>query len=1480
MVAFLEDYMNTIKYFSRFIALFTIVGFFALPSWSAIDECPGNVVTGLNGATTSQSKIINATIPANSTHYYYFTPSVNGTIQVDSYMNATYNSLSIKSGCSAILWNDTSDSNSKSTNTINVTSGQQVIIAYERRYTNSKPYSLDFTFIAQTPPLMGNIPNQTGNVGASFSLNLSSYVTLTNGDAITGYTLTGTLPTGLSFNTTTGIISGTPTTVASAVTFSATATDNDGLSNSDSFTITVNPPQADLVLTITAPASVTTNNTIQYAINITNNGPLTTDNIVVTDILPTSLTYQTSYGADWICTFTSASRTLSCIHPTSLVSGDSASITIVTVAPSTAQTVTNSASITSSALSDSNSANNSASTSTTVLAASTSSSNERQFTLQKQYNINGNVQIVGNSMLLKSDGTCAGTGTNNNDISTTWANKDSDGTTWNATSADLTLPKGVNSSKIKYAGLYWQGRVDDAHDDAAFWAAAKTIKFKAQGLSYQTLTSSDSKYNWTLRSSDSNYQGSLDVTAIIKQSIDTAAAADIDSTGFSGTFWGANIQAEKMTNGFGAWALIVVYEDYADTLKNISLYDGYTSVDNGEVIPTTLSGFLTPTSGAVESNFLIFGGEGDITLTDSVTLTNRYGVDQSLGSNIFNSSQEINDISVTDRDPSCENTIGIDIDSFDVGSTSTATPIIGNNQTSTIVKLKSTGDVYYPGLFAFSTQLYTPDVCYLEDVSFNGLAITGSNLPATGDNVEYTISITNKNNEPAKGVFVEKVFDRPDEIIYVQNSMSIAPIPGISYTAKTDTIGDDTAEYSNPTETIKLLLGSEASWYEGGTITKDAITKFKYSAEIGDQNASENSYLISYRNDLLHITFTGIPIRKCSDFNNSFGVYTPVIGNYNTVRSNSGIDLASGPDPIEPADEKNALYTQIVSKPFDVHVISFANDNITPASWSGDLNLTIVEVPESGDCSDANTILSNTYELHFLNEKYKQTTVTPTAASKNALFKMVTNATTVCSRDSFSIRPAAFKIDANDTTLVGNRPYQFTFTASHDGSPVTPSQNYTQSIHNALDKNATTQLIIPLGCTLPTPIEYTNVALPFIDGQVSALVIYPNIGNVEFKLSDNQWSAVSGDQNKGDCVIGSENNTPDADGKVGCMVQSAQTFAFVPEKFTSTLTLANSNSVGGFTYIATNEPNMSAPLTLTATASLDGNMAATNYTAGCFSRNTNTTITLANNQNLSPSGTTTQNRIKFFDDLNTTSRLISQIGNQATFLTSEGNFTNGSSVVTIRANFDRNQTNPDNPFNIARNDFNITQIVDTDGVTGSDFNRTNDMNATFVYGRTNASRQRYIGNSGATNIYFESFCFGATCNTALLPNGAASRKINDARWYINDNHVSTTDGNITVVVQKGGVNAGTDTVTATDNPVGNPSQTTLDYSGGRGYPYKTTMQNGASPWLIYNESNQTATRNEFQVEFNDVGEWSGEHNTTTTTKKDKINTSTNRRVIW
>jgi hypothetical protein len=42
---------------------------------------------------------------------------------------------------------------------------------------------------------MGNVPDQTYTSGSAITnLNIGNYVSLTNGDAITTYTLTGTLP--------------------------------------------------------------------------------------------------------------------------------------------------------------------------------------------------------------------------------------------------------------------------------------------------------------------------------------------------------------------------------------------------------------------------------------------------------------------------------------------------------------------------------------------------------------------------------------------------------------------------------------------------------------------------------------------------------------------------------------------------------------------------------------------------------------------------------------------------------------------------------------------------------------------------------------------------------------------------------------------------------------------------------------------------------------------------------------------------------------------------------------------------------------------------------------------------------------------------------------------------------------------------------------------------------------------------------------
>lgn len=90
-----------------------------------------------------------------------------------------------------------------------------------------------------TPPTVLNAPNQnlTQNQPMT-SLNLASYVQATDGDPITGYGYTGTLPPGLSLASSTGVISGTPTTLGTW-TINWTASDKDGSSTADTIQFTV-----------------------------------------------------------------------------------------------------------------------------------------------------------------------------------------------------------------------------------------------------------------------------------------------------------------------------------------------------------------------------------------------------------------------------------------------------------------------------------------------------------------------------------------------------------------------------------------------------------------------------------------------------------------------------------------------------------------------------------------------------------------------------------------------------------------------------------------------------------------------------------------------------------------------------------------------------------------------------------------------------------------------------------------------------------------------------------------------------------------------------------------------------------------------------------------------------------------------------------------------------------------------------------------
>ncbi len=495
-----------------------------------------------------------------------------------------------------------------------------------------------------------------------------------------------------------------------------------------------------------------------------------------------------------------------------------------------------------------------------------------------------------------------------------------------------------------------------------------------------------------------------------------------------------------------------------------------------------------------------------------------------------------------------------------------------------------------------------------------------------------------------------------------------------------------------------------------------------------------------------------------------------------------------------------------------------------------------------------------------------------------------------CSRDNFSIRPAAYTLDLNGTLpYVGGRAYQLDINATdvNDSADI----GYTALI----DKGTIpTDLNIPTGCSLATSTTYPfSNDLNITNGIATPLTYsYQNVGDVNITIQDTNWTAV--DQGKDynasvsydDCIADSFSNTVDANGKVGCNVGVIKNIVFTPLTFRNSLTIENNLPTESFTYIANQNDSYGAKLKFAYTAILDDttpatnddNPIATNYIAQCFAKDINSTVSLINDKSLTWSST--QNRIWMYDS-NTSSYKDT---NTTSFLSSSNLFlpgTPGKAEPSILFNFDRNISISENPFNISSNDFNLS-IVEynvANPVSANDFNRTSESNATFVYGRVHAAKQRYEDPATGpvthnTNIYYEIFCFGSDCNTSVLPS---LNHIDDIRWYQNSAHTTSNDGNVSSVNEKGTLNK---IASSGLNNSTNKTTVQLKYDGTLGYPYVSTMEINASSWLIHNRDDANATTNPFQVEFNKAAtDWVGKHETNATTNTTGA-VKTNRRTMW
>ena len=103
------------------------------------------------------------------------------------------------------------------------------------------------------------------------------------------------------------------------------------------------------------------------------------------------------------------------------------------------------------------------------------------------------------------------------------------------------------------------------------------------------------------------------------------------------------------------------------------------------------------------------------------------------------------------------------------------------------------------------------------------------------------------------------------------------------------------------------------------------------------------------------------------------------------------------------------------------------------------------------------------------------------------------------------------------------------------------------------------------------------------------------------------------------------------------------------------------------------------------------------------------------------------------------------------------------------------------------------------------------------------------------------------------------------------------DGNLTTTFQNAPTYVTVPTIHTMLN--GYTKDSVHRYDGTLGLPYEATMESNVSNWMIYDENNQTAETNKHIVIFQAETTWTGEHETNTTTKTQKVR-RVNRRTMW
>ncbi|HUA69477.1 MAG TPA: DUF11 domain-containing protein [Solirubrobacteraceae bacterium] len=492
---------------------------------------------------------------------------------------------------------------------------------------------------------------------------------------------------------------------------------------------------------------------------------------------------------------------------------------------------------------------------------------DRAFTPRFSTNANGDIAIVGNTLetcqttVADCANARAGVGSvlNNNNFSMVRVNTDS--TALDSSSARLTLPAGA---RVLFAGLYYGSRTNagtggKAAPDSTVAALGK-VDLKPPGVA-----------------------GFDHLTAAVDLSSDVtgAYAAFVDVTGQvqragPGVYTVANVQAATGEDRYAGWALVVAYEAAGEPPRNLTVFDGLTSVTQGKSATTIpVSGFQTPLTGPVRTKLGFVAYEGDRGISgDSATLDGKVLSDAlNAGNNFFNSVISNDGRYFTDKTPDYINQLGFDAKRIGIDG------LLANGATSATIGLKTTSDQYLPQVITFATDLYAPVIRATKTVA----NLTDPDGPTqAGDRLRYAVTFKNDGLEAATNfVATDKI---PPNTTYIAGTLRIPSAPA-SASTPTDLVGDDQGEYDAGQKNVRFFLGSGAAAGKGGTLAVSGApgdtAQISFEVRVDDNLTAEHEI-----RNTAQATFIA-----------------PTLGKELTALSSETIVTATpSPTPLEPAD--------------------------------------------------------------------------------------------------------------------------------------------------------------------------------------------------------------------------------------------------------------------------------------------------------------------------------------------------------------------------------------------------------------------------------------------------------------------------------------------------------------------------------------------------------------------------------------------------